>query len=331
MLKAIWVYVDFDKDRIRKVSLELLSKGSELAQAAGVELCAVVSGSDVETLASVAASYGAQRVYLVDDDRLEQYSAEVDASILSQLIERFQPTTFLFGNTVKGRSLAPKLAQRLGVGLISDCVDISISTDGCLLFKRPLYAGKLFGQVASLVCPVLATVRPNSFAVAEQDGDRPFALERPTVTIPSPDVRLVVGEVLDRISKRPELAEADIIVAGGRGMGGAESFHLLEELADALGGAAVAASRAAVDSGWCEQEYQVGQTGKVVSPSLYIACGISGAIQHLAGMNTSRIIVAINQDPNAAIVSIADYVITGNLFEIIPQLVQEFKSLKSED
>lgn len=331
MSNDIWIYVDQDRSKIRNVSLELLSKVSELLATSGAPLSAVLLGRDVEPLVPVVASYGADWVYLVNDDTLEQYAVDREVSLLAQLIEQHQPAALLFGNTIKARALAPRLAQYLGLGLASDCVDITIGAEGSLLFKRPLYAGKIFEQVTSSVHPVLATVRLNSFVVGEPDTDRPFSVVRPTVTLAPPDLRVVVQEVVDRISKRPELEEADIIVSGGRGMGGAENFHLLEELADALGGVAVGASRAAVDSGWREQEYQIGQTGKAVSPTLYIACGISGAIQHLAGVNTSRIIVAINQDPKAAIVSIADYAIIGNLFEIIPQLIQEFKKLTSDN
>jgi len=326
MAKAIWIFVEQRKGQIRKVSLELLSQGRKIATEVGEPLVAVIVGHGLETLARDIAGYGADKVIMVDDAKFAEYSTGPFTSALNQLIRQEEPQAVLFGNTAIGKDLAPRLAQRLGVGLASDCTDMLVDHESFLAFKRPIYAGKAFAHVKTNVRPVLATIRPNTFPLATPDLGRDAEVVRANPSIDASDLKAIVKEVVIAASKRPELTEANIIVSGGRGMKGPENYAILEELADVLG-AAVGASRAAVDAGWREHKYQVGQTGKTVSPNLYIACGISGAIQHLAGMGSSKVIVAINKDPEANIFNVADYGIVGDLFEVVPLLTQECRKL----
>lgn len=329
MPKGIWVFVEQRNGQIRKVSLELLSQGRKLADETGEPLAAVIAGEGIHHLAAQAANYGADQVYLLDAPQLAEYTTGAYTSALAKLIQEKEPQAFLIGNSAVGKDLGPRLAQRLNVGLASDTTGMELDPDQFLVFKRPIYAGKAFSFVGSTSCPVLATVRPNTFPVDSPDASRQAEVLEAAVTIDPSDLRAIVKEVAIAASKRPELTEADIIVSGGRGMKGPENFVILERLADVIG-AAVGASRAAVDSGWKEHKFQVGQTGKTVSPTLYIACGISGAIQHLAGMGSSKFIVAINKDPEANIFNVANYGIVGDLFEVVPLLTEEFKKLVNE-
>lgn len=329
MPKGIWIIVEQKNNQIRKVSLELLSQGRKLADQIGEELTAVIAGEGIDSLAAPAAAYGADTVLLLDDAKLAEYTTGAYTSVLNAVIRQYGPQAVLIGNTASGKDLAPRLAQRLGVGLASDCTGIEVDPEKFLTFKRPIYAGKAFAFVAAVSRPILATLRPNTFPIVAPDASRTAEVSAGKVNIDPSDLRAIIKEVAIAASKRPELTEANIIVSGGRGMKGPENYVILEELADAIG-AAVGASRAAVDSGWKEQKFQVGQTGKTVSPTLYIACGISGAIQHLAGMGSSKFIVAINKDPEANIFNVADYGIVGDLFEVVPLLTQEFKKLLNE-
>jgi electron transfer flavoprotein alpha subunit len=329
MPKGIWIFIEQQNNQIRKVSLELLSQGRKIANELGLELGAVIVGEGVRGLSDQVAAYGANEIFLLDDPKLANYSTGAYTSVLNSLIRDKEPQVFLLGNTAIGKDLAPRLAQRLGVGLASDCTGMETDPEKLLTFKRPVYAGKAFAKVGSITRPILATIRPNTFPVAQPDSSLKAEIQEINVAIDPADLKAIVKEVLIAASKRPELTDANIIVSGGRGMKGPENFVILEELADVIG-AAVGASRAAVDSGWREHKFQVGQTGKTVSPTLYIACGISGAIQHLAGMGSSKFIVAINKDPEANIFNVADYGIVGDLFEVVPILTQEFKKLVNE-
>lgn len=329
MPKGIWIFIEQHNGLIRKVSLELLSQGRKIANELGIELAAVIAGEGIQNLASQVVFYGADQVYVLEDSKLANYTTGAYTSALSALIRDKEPQAFLMGNTAIGKDLAPRLAQRLGVGLASDCTAVATNPNKFLTFTRPVYAGKALASVGSVSSPVLATIRPNTFPVAQPDTSRRAEVQQVGVAIDPRDLQALVKEIAIAASKRPELTEADIIVSGGRGMKGPENYVLLEELADVIG-AAVGASRAAVDSGWREHKFQVGQTGKTVSPTLYIACGISGAIQHLAGMGSSKFIVAINKDPEANIFNVADYGIVGDLFEVVPLLTQEFKKLVNE-
>jgi electron transfer flavoprotein alpha subunit len=328
MAKGIWIIAEQNKSEIRKVSLELLSQARIVADKTGEPLVAVIAGSGIADLAAKVTPYGADKVILIDDEKLAKYTTGAYTSVLNKLIRKEEPRAVLLGNTAVGKDLAPRLAQRLGVGMASDCTNMEADDTAFLSFKRPIYGGKAFAELAANAEPVLATIRPNTFPLAEPDTSRKAEIVNETADIDAADLRVVVKEIAIAVSARPELIEADIIISGGRGMKGPENYKLLEECADVIG-AAVGASRAAVDAGWIEQKFQVGQTGKTVSPTLYIACGISGAIQHLAGMGSSKVIVAINKDPEANIFTLADYGIVGDLFEIVPLLTEEFKKLAS--
>ncbi|MQL54019.1 electron transfer flavoprotein subunit alpha/FixB family protein, partial [Desulfofundulus thermobenzoicus] len=324
MAKGIWVYAEQKNGQLKKVSLEILGAGRRLADGLGEELCAVLIGKEVAGLAGTLAEYGADKVYVAENDALENYTNDGYSQVLAGLAEEYQPTAIFLGYTVLGRDLAARVAQRLGTGLCTDCTGVDLE-DGRIIFTRPIYAGKAFVRAACPEArPICATFRPNVLTAARPRPGR--AAEVVTVDARPKDIRQIIKEVVRQVSSRPELTEADIIVSGGRGMKAAENFKILEELADVLG-AAVGASRAAVDAGYAPHSMQVGQTGKTVSPVLYIACGISGAIQHLAGMGSSKVIVAINKDPEANIFKVADYGIVGDLFEVVPLLTREFKKL----
>lgn len=329
MAKGIFIIVEQRDLQIRKVSLELLSQARKVADETGETVVAVVLGQGIEGLAQTVAASGADKVILIDDEKLKEYTTGAYTSVLNKLIRKEEPQAVLMGNTAIGKDLAPRLAHRLGVGLASDCTGMETDAKNFLSFKRPIYAGKAFAYLSSNVRPILATIRPNTFKAEAPDASRQAEIVKETADIDSADLRAILKEVAIAASKRPDLTEANVIVSGGRGMKGPENYGILEELADVIG-AAVGASRAAVDSGWKEHKFQVGQTGKTVAPTLYIACGISGAIQHLAGMGSSKFIVAINKDPEANIFNVADYGIVGDLFDVVPLLTQEFKKLVNE-
>jgi electron transfer flavoprotein alpha subunit len=311
---------------LKKVSFEMLGTGHELAAALGGKVEAALLGSKLDGLADSLAQYGATRVYVADDDSLASYSSEGYANTLAALIDRVEPGVVLVGATAMGRDLAPRLAAQLGVGLASDCIALELD-GGRLLATRPIFAGKALAKVKLNGDPQVATVRANVLPAREPDAGRTAIIE--PVSIATGDVRAKVIDIVGAGEGEVDVAEADIIVSGGRGVAGPEGFAPVRSLAQTLG-AAVGASRAAVDAGWIEHAHQVGQTGKTVTPNLYVACGISGAIQHLAGMKTSKAIVAVNKDPEAPIFKVADYGIVGDLFEVVPLLEKEFQALLSE-
>lgn len=327
MGKDVFVFAEVKAGQLRKVAAELLSHGRAVADQFGGQLVAVLVGQGVSAVAGACGQYGADRVLVAEGDDLATYTTEPYTAVVSQIITENQPAVFLGGNTLLARDLFPRVAERVKAGLVTDCTGMALE-GGSLVFTRPIYAGKALTKVQVEGSPVMATIRPNALGVAEVAARQP-EVAQVTVTVPAEAKRVVVKEVQRRESKRPELTEAEIIVSGGRGMKGPENFAILEELADVLG-AAVGASRAAVDAGWRDHAFQVGQTGKTVSPNLYIACGISGAIQHLAGMGSSKVIVAINKDPEANIFNVADYGIVDDLFKVVPALTQEVKKLVQE-
>lgn len=326
MAKGIWIFVEQREGNIKKVVYELLSAGRKLADQTGEDVSALLFGKGVSGLAATLGEYGADKIYLADDDMLAQYTTDAYSKVLSDLIMENRPSVVLIGCTVLGRDLAARVAQKVETGLMSDCTGMELS-DGQLVFVRPVYAGKAFVKaVCSELNPVMATIRPNVLMSDQPQAGRHAEVVSVPVYLEKSDLRQVIKDVVLQVSTRPELTEANIIVSGGRGMKGPENYKILEELADVLG-AAVGASRAAVDSGWIPQSFQVGQTGKTVSPTLYIACGISGSTMHLAGMSSSKCIVAINKDPEADIFKVADYGIVGDLFEVVPILTEECKKL----
>ena len=307
---------------LRKITFEALSEGKRLAAASGETLKALLIGSGIAGLADELKKYGVDEVAVVDNEALAVYTSDTYATVLAAYIAQENPALVLFGHSAVGKELAPRTAAKVDCGLVSDCISINF-VDGDYLFQHPVYAGKAIGNF-KVAGPVrMATLRPNVFAVAESEGAGAavdFAPEIPAARVSITATTMASGD-------RPELTEADIICSGGRGLGGPEGFKLIEDLADALG-AAVGSSRAAVDAGWREHAAQVGQTGKVVSPNLYVASGISGAIQHLAGMGSSKFIVGINKDSEANILNVADYAIEGDLNKVIPVLISKLKELQ---
>jgi len=324
MSKELWIFAEHKDNSLRKVVFELLSAGKKISQQLGQKLCAVVMGEQGEEFFDEIAQYGAEKIYLVNDLKLKEYTTDGYTYVLANLMREYNPEIILLGHTAIGKDLAPRVAQRIDAGLVSDCIEINVHK-GNLLFTRPIYAGKAFSRIKFKNNPVIATVRPNVLEVVKNEVSQPEII-KVDLKIGPEVIRTIVQEIIKQTSKRVELTEANIIVSGGRGMKGPENFAILEELADILG-AAVGASRAAVDAGWRAHADQVGQTGKVVSPTVYIACGISGAIQHLAGMSSSKVIIAINKDPEANIFNVADYGIVGDLFDIVPRLTEEFKKV----
>jgi electron transfer flavoprotein alpha subunit len=308
---------------LKKVTFEMLGEGSRIAEKLGGAVEAALLGSAVSGLADALAHYGAAKVYLADDLSLEKYSGEGYTTVLARLIRKAEPVVVLLGATNQGKDLAPRVAARLGLGLASDCTAFDVTASGRLVITRPVYGGRAIATVVEKTTPQMATVRPNVTAPLEPDALKTAPVEKLAVEIGN-----IRAKVIDLIQESDQqqagLAEAEIIVSGGRGLKGPENFCLLEELADVLG-AAVGASRAAVDAGWIGHSHQVGQTGRTVTPNLYIACGISGAVQHLAGMKTAKCIVAINKDPDAPIFRVADYGIVGDLFEVVPTLTETFR------
>lgn len=327
-MSGIWVIAEQRNGEIRKSAYELLGEGKKIAERWGEELNAVLLGEGISSLPGVLGQRGADKIYVADAPLLAHYHTEAYTCVIGDLLEKVSPRVVLLGHTAMGKDLGPRLAERLGSGLVEDCVDLALE-DNSLIFTRPIYAGKAFNKVRSAKSNmIMATLRPNVFPQSDgrQPGQGIIISVEPNLN--EKNLKSIIREAVTRITGRAELTEADVIVSGGRGMKGPENFKILEELADVLG-AAVGASRAAVDAGWREQQYQVGQTGKTVSPTLYIACGISGAIQHLAGMSSSKYIVAINKDPDANIFKVADYGIVGDLFKVVPLLTEEFKKLKA--
>ncbi|MBI2846233.1 MAG: electron transfer flavoprotein subunit alpha/FixB family protein [Chloroflexi bacterium] len=326
MPSPILVVAEEREGKLNKVSFELLGAARRLAEGSSGGVMAALLGSGLEALAPALGHYGASRVYLVDSPALAQYSPEAYAQALVGLVQKIKPEVIFLSATSRGRDLAPRLGAKLGVVVASDCTDFTLQDSGRLLITRPIFAGKALAQVRLKGTPQIATLRPNIFPPLSPETSRTAAIEK--ITVEGATARAVTKEVKKAAAGKKDVAEAEIIVSGGRGMKGPENYHLLEELAEALGGA-VGASRAAVDAGWRPHSDQVGQTGKTVTPKLYVACGISGAIQHLAGMKTAKYIVAINKDPEAPIFKIADYGIVGDLFEIVPLITAEAKKLKS--
>ena len=329
--KDLWVYVETKEDGSAKnVGLELLTPGRDLADKQGGRLAAVVIGSGVEQAVNDASAHGADQVIVVDSPEFKDYTTDAYTAAMYHLIEKYGPTTLLIGATPDGRDMGPRLACRIKTGLTADCTGLDIDPEsGNVAWTRPAFGGNL---MATILCPdhrpQIGTVRPGVFKKSAP-GNANAEVVREEFHVAPEQIRTELLEVIrEAAGELVDLEGADIIVSGGRGVGGPEGFAPVKALAEVLG-ATVGASRAAVDSGWISHAHQVGQTGKTVAPKLYIACGISGAIQHLAGMSGSDCIVAINKDPEAPIFDVADYGIVGNLFEVLPALTEEIKKLKA--
>jgi electron transfer flavoprotein alpha subunit len=325
MAKGVWMVAEQRDGALRKVSIEIASAARKLADELGDEVCAVVIGSGVEGLAPELGKYGVDKVYVADAPVFANYTTDAYAAAVAKVVKENDPAILLCAASVLGKDLSSRLAGTLATGLAADCTELKIA-DCKLIAVRPMYAGKCFGQVVTSSFPQMASLRPNVFPVKE--NAKAGAVVKFDAGVSDADVKAKTVEVQKDASGKMELTEADVIVSGGRGMKGPEGYAILEELAGLLR-AAVGASRASVDAGWRPQSDQVGQTGKVVSPNLYIACGISGAIQHLAGMSSSKYIVAINKDAEAPIFAKADYGIVDDLFKVVPEVTKEVKKILS--
>jgi electron transfer flavoprotein alpha subunit len=314
----ILIFAEHRDNQLKKITLENIA----LAKKLGLPFEVAVIGQGLEHFASVLAGHGASKVVFYKNDRLQKYSPDGYARALADAVSRQAADILLLGATATGKDLAPRVSVILNAALATDCTRVELDGNNLKLI-RPMYAGKVLATIR-LTSPVkIVTVRPNIYSVTPS----PVTAETETVQTESTDFKAVIKEIISGAKGKLDVTEADIIVSGGRGMKGPENWHLIEELAEALG-AATGASRAAVDAGWRPHDEQVGQTGKTVSPSLYIAVGISGAIQHLAGMSSSKYIVAINKDADAPIFKIADYGIAGDLFEVVPRMINELKASK---
>lgn len=330
MTKDLWVFVETNEDGTAKnVGLELLTPGKDMAAKQGGALVAVVIGSKVDEAVKAASEHGADKVIVVDGPEYASYTTDAYAIALCTLVEKYGPTSMLIGATNNGRDLGPRVSCRLKTGLTADCTGLDVDEEsGNVAWTRPAFGGNL---MATILCPdhrpQIGTVRPGVFKKSDA-GEAKAEVIKEDIHVDAKDIRTQVLELIKEADgENVDLEGADIIVSGGRGVGGPEGFEPVKALADALGGV-VGASRAAVDAGWIAHAHQVGQTGKIVGPKLYIACGISGAIQHVAGMSGSDCIIAINKDPEAPIFDIADYGVVGNLFEVLPVLTEEIKKAR---
>jgi electron transfer flavoprotein alpha subunit len=325
-MPGVFAFVEFREGELRAVSYECLTAARQVADALGTEVHAVVlGGPGVADVASGLGSFGADGVFVGESDALVHYSPEGFTTVATQFIRTHQCDAAIFAGTSLGKDLAPRVAARLGVGYASDCTGLEV-VDGHVEVTRPRYAGKLSSRVELTGVPAVIAIRPNVFTPREKPA--PGAVKPLDLSLDTADFGAIVREIQEAAGAKLDVGEAPVVVSGGRGLGDPENFKLLEELADALGNAAVGASRAVVDAGWRPHAEQVGQTGRTVSPQLYFAIGISGAIQHLAGMRTARYIVAINKDADAPIFKLADYGIVGDLFEIVPRLTEEIRKLR---
>jgi electron transfer flavoprotein alpha subunit len=321
MAQGVLVVAEQVDGSFRKIAYEAVSEGRRLADAMGESLTGVVLGSGIEAIAGELGRYGADKTLVGDDPALADYTTEAYANVLFDIVKERDPKVVLLGASMRGKDLSARLAACLDTGLAMDCVALRVDGD-TVMATRPMFGGKVLAEVSIQGTPQMAAIRPNVMEIVAAEK----AAEVETVAVHVGVVKTRLLEKKVEGGARMDLTEADIIVSGGRGMGGPD-FSLLEELAETLGGT-VGASRSAVDEGWRSHSDQVGQTGKVVSPSLYIACGISGAIQHLAGMGTSKYIVAINKDSEAPIFKKADYGIVEDLFKVVPALTAEVKKLE---
>jgi len=326
--QGVFVFIEQLDGKILGVGYELIGKGRELAKARDTQVTAVVLGHNVGALSKKLAQYGADRVVLVDDPALEIYMTEPYAKALSEVVQAYKPEIVLYGATAIGRDLAPRVSARVHTGLTADCTGLEIGEDGNMLMTRPAFGGNI---MATILCqnhrPQMATVRPGVMQriSAVEGADCP--VEECKVPNLADSVNVEILDIIKKVGERLDIMDAKVLVSGGRGMGCAENFAMLEELADALGGT-VSSSRAAVDSGWQPKDRQVGQTGKTVRPNLYIACGISGAIQHLAGMEESDLIIAINKDESAPIFETADFGVVGDACKIVPLFTEAVKRVQ---
>ena len=352
--KDVWVYIEQREGKIMNVALELLGEGRRLSReiSGDCNVCGLIIGHDTDHLIEELYAYGADKVYQIDDELLKNYTTDGYAKVMTDAIKEYKPEIVLFGATHIGRDLAPRVAARLDTGLTADCTRLDVKTENYIEYleknttldtskirektdninlkqTRPAFGGNI---MATIICPKrrpqMSTVRPGVMQKLEKDESRKGELIKVNHKLSKSDIRTEVLEVVKAAKERVSLTDAEIICSGGRGLGDPSGFELIKKLADKVGGV-VGSSRAAVDAGWIDHSHQVGQTGTTVKPKIYFACGISGAIQHLAGMQTSDIIVAINKDPEAPIFEIADYGIVGDLYKVVPQIIEEWENAEA--
>ena len=329
--KGVWVFAEQRDGELQKVALELLGKGRELADKLGVKLTALLLGhKNIEAMTNELGAYGADEVLVCDHELLTHYTTDGYAKVIADVANIKKPEIIFIGASFVGRDLGPRVSGRLSTGLTADCTSLDIDPENNnLLMTRPAFGGNL---MATIVCgdhrPQMSTVRPGVFEKLAKDENRTFTVEEFKVELSASDIRTETIEVVKSLKEMIDITEANIIVSGGRGMGNKENFTLLNELAEAMGGT-VAGSRASVDNGWVEKAVQVGQTGKTVRPNIYIACGISGAIQHLAGMQESNFIIAINKDADCPIMKVADVALVGDVTKVVPELISQFKEMNN--
>ena len=321
--KDVWVFAEQRENILQNVTLELLGEGRKLADTLGVELCAVLVGEQVGNMTSTLFHHGADKVYVIEHELLKNYTTDGYTKVISELANNEKPEIILVGATHIGRDLAPRVASRIETGLTADCTQLDIDLENrTLLQTRPAFGGNLMATIITpQFRPQMSTVRPGVMQKIDADESKTGDVINVIADIKGEDIRVEVIEIIHEKHKSVMIEEADVIVSGGRAMSGPDGFEILKPLAERLDGE-IGASRAAVDSGWITKSHQVGQTGKTVKPQIYFACGISGAIQHLAGMKESDIIIAINKDPNAPIFDIANYSIVGDYKEVIPALLE---------
>ncbi|MBN1278001.1 MAG: electron transfer flavoprotein subunit alpha [Deltaproteobacteria bacterium] len=326
--KGIWVFAEQRYGTLSKVSFELLGKAQELAETLNQDVSALLLGNQVSHLSEILIKYGAQNVYIADDPCLKNYRTNAYTSIIKELVNQYKPNILLMGATHIGRDLAPRVSRRIGVGLTADCTELTIDPEEKILLQtRPAFGGNIMATIANRFSrPQMATVRPGVMAAVEKPGNKGNIVQH-KVAIKEEDIGTKILEVVMEEKKGTDICDAKVLVAGGRGVGDAGGFKVLHELASLLGGE-VAGTRIVVEEGLVPVENQVGQTGKSVRPELYIACGISGAIQHRAGMMNSRYIIAINKDPRAPILQVADWSIVGDLNKVVPEMIAQLKEIK---
>ncbi|MDL2289390.1 FAD-binding protein [Clostridia bacterium OttesenSCG-928-F22] len=329
--KGVWVFAEQREGVLMTTTLELLGEGRKLADDLDVELCALLLGHNVVDLADELAAYGADKIILADHELLQTYTTDAYTKVITDIINDRKPEIVLMGASNIGRDLGPRISCRLHTGLTADCTALAIDAEKRLILQtRPAFGGNIMATIITPNHrPQMSTVRPGVMKKGVRDDKRRVVVDRAKFTLDQGDIHTTVVETVKALKQVVNLVEAEVIVSGGRGVGGPEGFEVLQQLADALGGV-VGASRMAVDRGWISQDHQVGQTGKTVRPRIYVACGISGAIQHLAGMSGSDCIIAINKNPEATIFDVANYGIVGDLFKIVPLMTEEVKKIKAE-
>ena len=328
---GVWVFAEQRGGELQKVSLEILGEGRKVADKLGVKLTALLLGDNIKSLAEELGTHGADEVLVAESELLKNYTTDGYTKVICELANKRKPGILFIGATFIGRDLGPRVAARLSTGLTADCTSLDVEVEkGDLLATRPAFGGNL---MATIACPdhrpQMATIRPGVFTKLPKSETK-FVTEIVEVNLVESDIRTKIIEIVKENKDVVDISEANIIVSGGRGVGAPENFKLLEELAEVLGGT-VAGSRAAIDNGWIDKSYQVGQTGKTVRPTIYIACGISGAIQHVAGMQDADMIIAINKDAGAPIMKLADYAVVGDIAKVLPEMISEARAMKKEN